>query len=167
MLSEKQQAMVNLWEDHVRYEFEDHDVDSTLTTMTDYPHIINIPTIAGGKGVDGVREFYKHSFLHNMPDDMTSILISRTVGDHQIVDETILKFTHTVEMPWILPGIEPTHKKVEVPLVAIVAFKYGSINHEHIYWDQGTVLVQLGLIDSESLPVEGSDSSQHLEYTSQ
>ena len=167
MLSEKQQAMVNLWEDHVRYEFEDHDVDSTLTTMTNYPHIINIPTMAGGKGVDGVREFYQHSFLHNMPDDMTSILISRTVGDHQVVDETILKFTHTVEMPWILPGIEPTHKKVEVPLVAIVAFKDGAIDHEHIYWDQGTVLAQLGLIDSESLPVEGSDSSQHLENTSQ
>ena len=98
MLSEKQQAMVNLQEDHVRYEFEDHDIDSTLTTMTDYPHIINIPTMVGGKGVDGVHELYKHSFLHNMPDDMTLVLISRTVGVNQVIDETILIFTHTIDM---------------------------------------------------------------------
>ena len=154
MLSEKQQAMVELWEAHVRYEFEDHDVDSTLTTMTHYPHILNIPTRAGGVGVEGVREFYAHSFLHRMPEYITSILLSRTVSDHQIVDETILKFTHSVA---------PAHKKVELPPVVIIAFKDGAIEHEHIYWDQGMVLAQLGLIDPDSLPVEGVASARQLE----
>ena len=167
MLSEKQQAMVELWEAHVRYEFEDHDVDSTLKTMTRYPHILNIPTRAGGVGVEGVREFYAHSFLHRMPEDITSILLSRTVSDHQIVDETILKFTHSVDMPWILPGVAPTHKKVELPLVVIIAFKEGAIEHEHIYWDQGMVLAQLGLINQEKLPVKGVEVARQLEASFQ
>ena len=95
-----------------------------------------------------------------MPDDLQSILISRTVGETQIVDETILKFTHTIRMDWILPSIEPTGKKVEVSVIAIVGFREGKISHEHIYWDQATVLAQVGLIDASKLPVFGEQGTK-------
>ena len=163
MLSDKQKAMVELWDAHVRYEFEDHDVDATLTTMSKEPHINNIPTMTGGRGVDGVHSFYTSSFVHSMPEDIGSTLLSRTVGEDQIVDETILRFTHTVQMPWILPGVQPTNKKVEVPLIAIIYFKDNKIDHEHIYWDQGTVLAQLGLIDAKNLPIKEAECAKKLE----
>ena len=66
--------------------------------------------------------------------------VSRTIGEDQIVDEMVFKFTHTIPMDWMLPGIAPTGKRVEVPLVAIVRFREGKLAHEHIYWDQASVL---------------------------
>lgn len=63
-------------------------------------------------------------------------------------------------MDWLLPGIAPTGKRVEVPLVAIVRFREGKLAHEHIYWDQASVLVQLGLLDSSKLPIAGVESAR-------
>jgi len=81
--------------------------------------------------------------------------VSRTVGTDHLVDEMIFKFTHTIEMDWMLPGVAPTGKRVEIPLVAIVHFRGDKLAHEHIYWDQASVLVQLGLLDPTGLPVAG------------
>jgi carboxymethylenebutenolidase len=81
--------------------------------------------------------------------------ISRTVGEDRLVDEFIFKFTHDMEMDWMLPGIPPTHKRVEVPFVVIVQFEGDKLAHEHIYWDQATVLAQLGLLEPSGLPVAG------------
>jgi carboxymethylenebutenolidase len=86
--------------------------------------------------------------------------VSRTIGEDQLVDEMVFKFTHTIRMDWMLPGIPPTGKRVEVPLVAIVRFREGKLAHEHIYWDQASVLVQLGLIETAKLPVAGAESAQ-------
>jgi carboxymethylenebutenolidase len=86
--------------------------------------------------------------------------ISRTIGNNQLVDEMVFKFTHTIRMDWMLPGIAPTGKRVEVPLVAIVQFRDGKLAHEHIYWDQASVLVQLGLIDAGTLPVAGVETAR-------
>jgi carboxymethylenebutenolidase len=97
-----------------------------------------------------------------MPPDTTLTPVSRTIGDDQIVDEMIFQFTHTVKMDWMLPGIEPTGKRVEVPLVAIVKFRGDKLAHEHIYWDQASVLVQLGLLDRANLPVTGIESARKL-----
>ena len=60
----------------------------------------------------------------------------------------------------MLPGIAPTNRRVEVALVAIVRFKDGKLAHEHIYWDQASVLVQIGLLDPVNLPVVGIDSAK-------
>jgi carboxymethylenebutenolidase len=95
-----------------------------------------------------------------MPPDVKVTPVSRTIGDTQIVDEFIFSFTHTVEMDWMLPGIAPTGKRVEVPFVAIIGFKDGKVQHEHIYWDQASVLVQLGLIDASRLPVAGAETAR-------
>ncbi len=161
LLTETRQRLVDVWEAHTRYEFEKKDVEGTMSTMIDAEaHIINIPSMQGGIGNAAVRYFYANNFLISMPDDLQSILISRTVGDTQIVDETILKFTHTIRMDWILPGIEPTGKKVEVSVIAIVGFREGKVSHEHIYWDQATVLAQVGLIDASKLPVFGEQGTK-------
>jgi carboxymethylenebutenolidase len=63
-------------------------------------------------------------------------------------------------MDWMLPGLAPTGKRVEVPLVVIVRFREGKLAHEHIYWDQASVLVQLGLLDAAGLPVAGIESAR-------
>lgn len=76
------------------------------------------------------------------------------------MDELIHTFTHTIEMPWILPGIPPTGKRVEVAVIVVVQFKDGKIAGERIYWDQASVLTQLGLIDAQTLPVSGVESSR-------
>jgi len=72
----------------------------------------------------------------------------------------IFKFTHTVRMDWMLPGVAPTGKRVEIPLVAIVRFRDNKLAHEHIYWDQASLLVQLGLLDQNTLPVAGIESAR-------
>ena len=63
-------------------------------------------------------------------------------------------------MDWMLPGLAPTGKRIEVPLIAIVRFREGKLAHEHIYWDQASVLVQLGLLDAGALPVAGVESAR-------
>ena len=95
-----------------------------------------------------------------MPPDTTIKPVSRTVGEDQLVDEMIFSFTHTQEIPWMLPGVRPTSRRVEVPLVVIVHFRDGKLSHEHIYWDQASVLKQIGLLTDESLPVVGADTAR-------
>ena len=72
----------------------------------------------------------------------------------------IFRFTHTSVIDWMLPGIAPTGRRVEVALVAIVRFRDGKVAHEHIYWDQASVLVQIGRLDPALLPVAGVESAR-------
>lgn len=161
-LTSAQQVMVEMWERHTASEFEAKNVDATLATMTDEPYINNIPVMTGGVGREGVRHFYGTYFIPTLPADNEIILVSRTVGHDRIVDELVHKFTHSVEMPWILPGVPPTGKHVELAVVAIVEFKNGKIASEHIYWDQASLLVQLGLIKSDNPPVSGVETARKL-----
>jgi carboxymethylenebutenolidase len=112
------------------------------------------------KGKPALREFYSKYFIPQMPPDMELNPVSRTIGTNQLVDEMLGKFTHTIQMDWMLPGIAPTLKRVEVAVVAIVQFRDGKLAHEHIYWDQASVLVQLGLLDLGTLPVVGVESAR-------
>jgi carboxymethylenebutenolidase len=152
--------LVALWEAHCRYEFETHDVDATMATMIDTPYVNNVPTMTGGVGHDQVKRFYKYHFIDANAADTQITPISRTVGADQIVDELLFSFTHTGEIDWILPGVAPTGRKVEIPLVAIVRFQDGKIAHEHIYWDQASVLVQIGKLDPKGLPVAGAETAR-------
>jgi len=159
-LSLAQDALRKLWEDHVRYEFSTRNTDDTLATMVDDAYVNHIPVLTGGSGRDELREFYSKRFIPQMPPDTEMTPVSRTIGDNQIVDEMIFKFTHTIPMDWMLPGIPPTGRRVEVPLVAIVRVRDGKLAHEHIYWDQASVLVQIGLLDPARLPVVGIESAK-------
>ena len=155
-----QYDLVAVWEAHTRAEFETRDVEATMATMVAAPYVNHIPTLAGGVGHDQLKRFYKYHFIGGNPPDTTLAPISRTVGADQIVDETMFSFTHTSVIDWMLPGVAPTGRKVDVALVAIVRVEDGKVAHEHIYWDQASVLVQVGLIDPALLPVAGADSAR-------
>jgi carboxymethylenebutenolidase len=159
-LTPAQQALNDLWEEHVRDEFVTRHTEDTLDTMVEDAYVNHIPVLTGGAGREALREFYAKRFIPHMPADTAIIPVSRTIGTDQLVDEMIFTFTHTIPMDWMLPGIAPTGKRVEVPLVAIVKFRDGKLAHEHIYWDQASVLVQLGLLDAGTLPVVGRESAR-------
>jgi carboxymethylenebutenolidase len=159
-LTPAQEVLRKLWEEHVQYEFSTRNTEDTLATMVEDAYVNHIPVLTGGSGRDELREFYSKRFIPQMPPDTEMTSVSRTIGDDQIVDEMIFKFTHTIPMDWMLPGIPPTGKPVEVPLVAIVRFREGKLAHEHIYWDQASVLVQVGLLDPTKLPVAGVESAK-------
>ena len=155
-----QETLSKLWEQHVQYEFSTRNTEDTLATMVEAAYVNHIPVLTGGVGKDELREFYSKRFIPQMPPDTEMTPVSRTIGEDQLVDEMVFKFTHTIRMDWMLPGVAPTGKRVEVPLVAIVRFREGKLAHEHIYWDQASVLVQIGLLDPEKLPVVGVESAR-------
>jgi carboxymethylenebutenolidase len=159
-LTPAQEALRKLWEEHVQYEFSTRNTEDTLATMVEGAYVNHIPVLTGGSGRDELRGFYSKHFIPQMPPDTEMTPVSRTIGEDQIVDEMVFKFTHTIRMDWMLPGIPPTGKRVEVPLVAIVRFRDGKLAHEHIYWDQASVLVQIGLLDPAKLPVVGIESAK-------
>ncbi len=158
-----QADLARLWEEHTAHEFATRDTESTLATMQDDAYVNHVPVLTGGAGKDALRIFYSVDFIPTMPPDTKLTPVSRTVGDEQLVDEMIFSFTHTQEMPWMLPGVPPTNRHVEVALVAIVRFRDGKLAHEHIYWDQASVLKQLGLLTDPGLPVFGVESADKVQ----
>lgn len=160
--TEAEQAIINLLEKHVTAELAG-DLDTTMATMSENPHLLNVPNMMGGNEYDGVRSFYKNHLVGKFfPPDVTMNRVSLTVGTNQIVDEVVISFTHTTVIDWLLPGIAPTGKKVEIGVVVIAGIKDQKLTHEHIYWDQASVLVQIGLLDRTSLPVCGGESAKKL-----
>ena len=154
------QAMIDLFQKHVNAELAG-DLDTTMATMNDNRHLNHVPTMAGGVGRDGVRAFYRDHLVGKFfPPDLKMAGVSRTVGESQIVEEMAISFTHTTAIDWLLPGVAPTGKPVEMAVAVIGGFKDGKISHENIYWDQAGVLVQTGLIDPKGLPVTGGDSAK-------
>ena len=127
-----------------------------MATMVAEPYVNHIPTLTGGIGYEDLHRFYKDYFIPGNPPSLKMRLISRTIGTDRVVDEMHVSFRHSQEIPWMLPGIEATDKEVEVALVAIVCIRGGKLYHEHIYWDQASVLVQIGLLDPK-LAVKGKD----------
>jgi len=152
--------LVALWEEHIRHEFDTKNTGETLATMVPDAYVDHVPVLTGGRGHDELRQFYATHFIPKMPPDMAMTPVSRTVGADHLVDEMVISFTHTIAMDWMLPGIAPTGRRVEVALVVIVRFRDGKLAHEHIYWDQASVLAQLGLIDAAKLPVAAADSAR-------
>ncbi|HXC97373.1 MAG TPA: nuclear transport factor 2 family protein [Edaphobacter sp.] len=149
-----------LWEEHTKYEFATPDVEATLATMVEDAYVNHVPVMTGGKGKAALRHFYGNDFIPCMPHDFKMTDVSRTVGKDRLVDEMVISFTHTIEMPWLLPNVKPTNRYVEVPLVAIVGFRDGKLAHENIYWDQASVLKQIGLLTDESLPACGVETAR-------
>ena len=159
-MASAQQTLSARWDDHVKYEFATRNTDHTLETMVADSYVNHVPVMTGGVGHEELREFYSKRFIPQMPADTAMTPVSRTVGIDRIVDEMVFEFTHTSKMDWMLPGVDPTGKHVKVALVVIVHFRDGKLAHEHIYWDQASVLAQLGLIDSQKLPVAGVESAE-------
>jgi carboxymethylenebutenolidase len=161
-LTPAQQFLNDLWEEHIRDEFATKDTSATLDTMVPDAYVNHIPVMTGGVGREQLREFYSKHFIPKMPPDTEIVPVSRTIGSERLVDEMVFRFMHTIEMDWMLPGVAPTGKRVECALVVIVHFRDGKLAHEHIYWDQASVLVQLGLLDGSKLPVAGKETAEKL-----
>jgi carboxymethylenebutenolidase len=159
-LTSEQQRIADLFERHMGAELEG-DLDTTMATMNDNPHLNHVPVLAGGVGREGVRHFYANHLVGKFfPPDVEFHSVSRTVGTDQLVDELVITFTHTTEIDWLLPGVAPTGKRVELAVVAVVGVDGDRISHEHIYWDQASVLVQIGLLDPAGLPVSGAEQAR-------
>ena len=161
-LSSAQQAMSDLWDEHMRSEFETSSVEDTLETMVEEPYVNHVPVMTGGVGLEEVRKFYAERFITQQPPEVEITPVSRTIGGDRVVDELIYAFTHSIQMDWLLPGVAPTGEQVEVPMVVVVHFVEGKIASEHVYWDQASVLAQVGLSDQESLPVSGAESAKKI-----
>jgi len=155
-----QKVLSDKWDEHVKYEFATRDTEDTLRTMVPDAYVNHVPVMTGGVGHDELREFYSKRFIPQMPPDTAMTPVSRTIGVDRVVDEMVFDFTHTIRMDWMLPGVVPTNKHVKVPLIVVVHFRDGKLAHEHIYWDQASVLAQLGLLDAENLPVAGVESAE-------
>jgi carboxymethylenebutenolidase len=160
MASEHDIAAV--FDDHVAAEFVDMDLDATMATMTDDPYVNHVPVMTGGVGSEGVRTFYGDHFIGKWPGDVEIQPVSRTVGAGQVVDELVLSFTHDIEMPQLLPGIAPTGRRIRLAFCVVVGFEDGKVAHEHIYWDQASLLVQVGLLDQTALPVTGAEQAANV-----
>jgi carboxymethylenebutenolidase len=159
-LNAQQQTMVEIWERHMAAEFETKSIDETMATMTSDPFVNHVPVMTGGVGYNEVRHFYNTYFIPCQPPDTDFVPVTRTVGMDRIVDELIHKFTHTIEMPWMLPGIPPTGRRVEIAVIVVVQFKENKIAGERIYWDHASVLAQIGLVDAKKLPATGIEASR-------
>jgi len=155
-------AMLATFQRHMAAEMTG-DLDATMATMTDDPGVNHVPVQMGGVGRDGVREFYRNHLVGKFfPPDVEFLTVSRTVGDHRIVEEIVIRFTHTMTIDWMLPSVVPTGRRVAAAVVVVVDFEGDRIARERIYWDQASVLVQLGLIDGAELPVSGADSVEKI-----
>jgi carboxymethylenebutenolidase len=155
-------GLSELFDAHVAAEFEAKDAEATMATMTDHPTVIHVPVLTGGRGSEELEAFYRDWFIPSWPSDVELVPISRTVDDQRVVDEFVVRFTHSREMPYWLPGIAPTGRAVEIPHVVIMGFEDGKVAYEHIYWDQASLLAQIGLLDADQLPVVGNDQARAL-----
>jgi carboxymethylenebutenolidase len=149
-----------LWDNHVNQEFKDRDADATIATMTPDAYVNHVPTLTGGYGARELHRFYKYHFISRLPPDTRVVPIARTVGPDRVVDEIIFCFTHDREVDFLVPGVKPTGKYVEVPTVVVVEFRGDKLYNEHIYWDQGSMLAQLGVLDPKGLPIAGIESAK-------
>ena len=161
-LTADEQKLNDVWNEHLRAEFNAHSADETVATMVANPLINQVPVMIGGNGREQVHEFYAKYFLPQIPPDIEIVPVSRTIGQGRLVDEIVVRFTHTISMDWMLPVIGPTGKRVEVALVVVVQFEGDKMVHEHLFWDQASVLVQLGLLERGGLPVVGAEGARSL-----
>ena len=125
------EALIAGWEAHLRSELIDKNVDATMKTMTSDPYVNHVPTMTGGVGAAQVRRFYKHHFISRQPQDFEVVPVSRTIGEDTIVDEMVARFTHSCRMDYLLPGVAPTHRRVQIPIVVVAHFDGDKLAHEH------------------------------------
>jgi carboxymethylenebutenolidase len=159
-LTADEQKLNEVWNEHLRAEFATHSANDAVATMVANPPINQIPVMISGEGREEVYEYYAKHFLPEIPPDIEVVPVSGSIGQGRLVDEMVLRFTHTIPMNFMLPGVPPTGKRVEVAAVVVVQFDGDKMVHEHLYWDQALVLVQLGLLEKGGLPVVGVEGAR-------
>jgi carboxymethylenebutenolidase len=152
----------SVFDAHLAAEFEERDIEATMGTMVADPYVNHVPVMTGGRDAAEVRRFYEDHFIPRWPADTATTPVSRTIGREQVVDELVMSFTHDIEMDFMLPGVPPSGRPVELPFVVVVGVSDGRVAHEHIYWDQASALVQVGALDPAGLPVTGAEQARKL-----
>jgi carboxymethylenebutenolidase len=153
-----EQNLLAVWQQHTYSEFVLKDAKAALVTMSDNPYVLMVPIAVGGRGREGVYNYYHDQFLAQLPADLKSLAISQVIGKDILVEEAVYQFTHDQVMDFMIPGVPPTGKHVEVGVVGIIKFENAKIASEHLYWDHASVLAQLGVIDQGKVPVKGAES---------
>jgi carboxymethylenebutenolidase len=153
-----ERTLSRAWDQHLASEFASKSADQALATMTAEPYVNEVPLMIGARGRIELHDFCANHFLSQIPPDMEMVPVSRTIGESRVVGELIMRFTHSIGMDWLLPGIPRTGRRVELPFVVIVQFEGDKLAHEHLYWDQASVLVQVGLLD-RTLPLPGGETA--------
>lgn len=166
-LPSNHQTMLEVWQRHTYAEFVLKDADAALATMTEDPYVLIIPTGTSGVGKAGVRDFYADHFIPHLPADLKFVPISQIFAADHIIEETVARFTHTIAMDWMLPGVPAEGRKVELVMVSIIHFADGKVAYEHLYWDQAAVLAQLGVVDAPVAAAGISSVAQLLKLTAQ
>jgi carboxymethylenebutenolidase len=156
------QQLLEVWQQHTYAEFVMRDAGAALATMSDNPYVLMVPIAVGGRGRDGVFNYYANYFLKQLPADLMPIPISQIIGNNVLVEESVFSFTHDLTMDWMIPGVPPTGKRVEFAVTGVIGFENGKVAYEHLYWDHATVMVQLGLIDPAKVPVKGAEAARLL-----
>jgi len=164
-LARDQQTMLAAWQQHTYAEFGLKDPDAALAVMTDDPYVLNIPSGTGGVGRAGVHQFYANQMLPSLPPDLELVSLSQTFGHNRIVEEFVIRFTHTLKMDWMLPDVPVTGRKVEFALVGVIGFQNGKVASEHLYWDQATVLSQLGILSYPAAAAGRGSAAQLLKLS--
>ncbi|KAI2610506.1 hypothetical protein GGR54DRAFT_618188 [Hypoxylon sp. NC1633] len=156
-----------IWDEHTYWEFEARSVEETMATMVEEPYVNHVPTLTGGIGRRALTDFYKNHFIFSNPPDTVLELVSRTVGIDRVVDEFLFKATHDRVIDWLVPGVPPTKKYMSVPFTSVVNMRGDRLYHEHISWDQATLLRQLGLLPDHlpfPYPIDGKPTATRHEY---
>jgi carboxymethylenebutenolidase len=135
---------VRMWLAHLAGEFDHHNVEESLATMVEDASVCHVPTGSGGIGKSVLRSYYRDEFIPSIPADWTLMLRNRLATEHGIAEEAHLRFHHTKQMDWFLPGIPPTGKLIAIDIVVFIDFRDGLMAAERIYWDQASVLRQIG-----------------------
>src|SRR3954470_22511375 len=160
-------TFAQVWDDHVAAEFQARAADATVATMTDDATLIHMPTGTGARGKEALRTFYTRHFIPAWPDDVAVESITRTIGAGTggvgtIVDELLIHCTHSRVMDFWLPGLAPTGLPIASATVAVVGFTSGLVSFERIYWDQASLLAQLGMLDTQTAPILGAEQGAFL-----
>jgi carboxymethylenebutenolidase len=161
LLTSDQQTLLAAWQRHTHAEFVLRDADAALTTMTENPYLLMIATGTACIGRAAVREYYANHFLPAIPPDLELESLSQTIGSDRLAEEMVVRFTHTIEMDWLLPTLRPTGRRAEFIIAAVIGFENRKVAHEHIYWDQATLLSQMGVLD-HPLAAAGTGSVRQL-----
>lgn len=161
-LASAEKSVSSLWDKHLESEFAHKSPEEALATMTDNPRVTIVSTMVGGKGTEDLRNFYAKHFLNQLPPDIEVTSLSRTVGTNRVVEEFVIKFTHSIQMDWVLPGVPPTGKPIEFAMVVVVYTENGRISAENLYWDTASILKQAGLITDPKLPILGAEHARNM-----
>jgi carboxymethylenebutenolidase len=161
VLTSDQQTLLEAWQQHTYAEFVLKDADAALATMTEHPYVLMVATGTACVGRAAVHEYYANQFLPALPPDLELQSLSQTIGRDSLVEEMVVRFTHTIEMDWLLPGLHPTRRRVEFIVAAVIGFENGKVKSEHVHWDHASLLSQMGILD-HPLAAAGTGSVKQL-----